>query len=183
MKTILVDCDGVLADLVGGVLEVVNRGRTRNLLTAADVTQWSIADSLGISDAWFDEILSTPGFVKGLRPFPCVYSTMRDMKRKHSVRVVTSPFDASPFWMYERVQWLRDHSIADKHQTIFASEKTLIRGDFLIDDHPHTVANWSRAWPQGIGLLWDAPYNQGVELPSNGRRVRTWAEVHEVCGT
>lgn len=176
---ILLDCDGPLADLVGGILAVVNRGRCSHThLKASDCAGWNIADSFGLTSKYVDEIMSTKGFCLGLSEVEDACWRVEALRRDHSVRVVTAPFVESEYWMHERLRWLRRLHF-DNHDVIFASNKSLIRGDVLVDDKPSNILHWAQAWPDGLGLLWDAPYNRkfAFELPPNTKRVRGWDEV------
>ena len=83
----------------------------------------------------------------------------------------------SAFCAAEKYAWVERHLGAEwKGRILITSDKTLVRGDVLIDDKPLiTGAEASPAWAH---LLFDAPYNRPEALPPEDARVRLarWAD-------
>jgi len=73
----------------------------------------------------------------------------------------------------QKLNWLKQHKFLnpgsrDMRGVIFAYDKQLIRVQLLIDDGPHNIASFG-----GTGIVWDAPYNQGV----GKYRIKSWADM------
>lgn len=173
---VLLDCDGVLCNLVGGLCDVVNDRLGLNL-KPADCTQWDIATSYNLPTKLIDDIFAEPGFCASLQPFSEAIEAVHRMRERHTVFCVTAPFAASPYWMHERASWLERYFDFDRYHMIHASAKWPIRGDILVDDKPETIRLWAQAWPESTAILLDRSYNQGAALFPNAMRVKGWHEV------
>jgi 5'(3')-deoxyribonucleotidase len=66
----------------------------------------------------------------------------------------------SLFWVHERLQWLKRHFGFEPHEIVFTSQKHLIRGDVLVDDHQEHVEKFP-----GRGVLWAKPHNLQSQHP------------------
>lgn len=162
--TVLVDCDGVLADFVGGVCREVNKTIPERVhqFKPKDFTEWDIGRLL---PSYWKGIVSRPGFCYGLEPYPDAKEGMKTLLDSGAKAiVVTSPW-TSDSWISERIEWLRCHFSIDRTNIIFADSghKALIKGDFLIEDNLPTLQDWSRE-NKGYGYLIDRPWNQDATL-------------------
>lgn len=174
--TLLFDCDGVLCDFLGGLLAAVNRDR-RTAFKPVDCDRWDIGKAYGLEWSYLNTICSRPGFCASLNPLPGAIDAVNHLRELADVYVVTSPFDMAPHWIWERAEWLFNHFGFDKDHVIHCNTKRLIWGDILVDDRAETVVEWCKRWRDSTGLLWDAPYNQGVGRPRNAHRTRVWQNV------
>jgi len=185
-RVFLCDVDGVLADFLGAVLEGVH-GKTGVAHSRQEVTQWSIADSIGVPKELIARIACEKGFCRELKVLPGARELV-DMLRKYGeVYFVTSPFWSSQYWMYERNHWLWREFEADSNEIVHTSAKHLIRGDMLIDDKPSTVEMWAMSQPVTDppvppAVLWYQLYNQGfVQDPRlNVVTARSWEDVETI---
>lgn len=176
MKTILLDCDGVLADFTGAMLATLNdRHGTQHV--KADVTDWDMGAALGVGMTEICEIANTPSFCRDLPVLPGAQEAVYRLRARYDVIVVTSPM-AGPFWCYERYAWLRENFGFSMKNVIHAASKHHVAGDILIDDRDKNVLTWTGRWNK-IGLLWDAPYNRASELSESIIRVPSWDIVLE----
>lgn len=179
--TILLDVDGFLADFLGPFLEHANRVTGRNV-RSDEITQWDILHAFS-SDA-HEVILKAayqPGFCTSLPVLPGAKEGVAALRDFGQVLAVTSPW-ASETWCFERTQWLRNELGFDKHDVLHVpgERKYLVHGDVFVDDKLETVIAWSEAHPEGLALLWNAPYNQGT-MTSRSFRVFGWdALLHTV---
>lgn len=82
------------------------------------------------------------------------------------VRIVTAPIRTAHS-ASEKMDWIAEHLGAEWCQrTILARDKTLIRGDILIDDNPEVAGEITPLWTH---VLYDQEYNKAV----NKKRL-TW---------
>lgn len=157
-KTILIDVDGVLANFLGGVEQVLGRKLTAfetagydlfNRLPSQDCVRVGMA--LEGEDFWW-RLATIPGSRKGVRLL------VRSGARVH---IVTKPWLHGTSWMSQRCYWLRNYYPLCGDDITVTSARELIRGDVLIDDCAANIEAWQASNPDGIGLLYDASYNAG----------------------
>lgn len=182
--TVLLDCDGVLSDFLGGLLSIVNAERN-TIFRPDDCTEWDIGKAFNLDWGYLTQVVERPGFCYSLDLLPGVKDAVFGLRCTGAeVFCVTSPF-SGPTWMSERSAWLKDRLEIDKAHVFHGYTKRLVRGDVLVDDKPETIVEWAKAWPESTALLWSASYNRGIEtdlsLPKNAIRVHRWAEVDAIC--
>ena len=158
---ILLDCDEVLSDFVSSVLQEVfvltGTMRDRNTILG-----WNIAEQLNLSE-WEDrclkEQIKSEGFCAGLKLVPGAVEGVRSLREWADVRVITSPYP-SPFWEFERREWLHEaFGFHRENEIIQTGGKTIVHGDVLVDDKYETIRDWSARWPMSDAILWLAPWN------------------------
>jgi 5'-nucleotidase len=159
---LLLDMDGPLADFDGyfwdtvkelGV-ESVNADRyTQSRRFATDhitnpaerkFLRWMIERT-----RWFAELPVTDGAVEGVEAL---------LDAGLDIWVCTKPLDANSHCRDDKAQWLRKHfpSLSDK--LIIAPDKSLIRGDVLLDDAPHLGWLGRAVWRP---VIFPSTYNRG----------------------
>lgn len=170
--TILLDCDGPLADFTGAYLSAFC-DETGRVATEELVDRWDIheceffvyaADQIGLDASALRRLVDAhvvrPGFCSSIKPRPEAQHAVFRLHEIADVYVVTSPWHSSVTWMHERLHWcVRHFGIAPGH-VIQAGRKHLIRGDIFVDDKPSHVAEWQAAWPLSAALLFDLPHNR-----------------------
>ena len=168
---ILLDVDGVLADFAGAFLKILNR-QTGRKHRESDVTSFAFGECvcpepLEEAAVW-DEVAATPALVGNLDEYPGAMAALESLRAKHEVLAVTTPNYGCPRWMWERRNWLVQRGFSD-HEIVFCHDKSLIKGDILIDDHPAHVAKYGDG-----GRLVKRPWNKGTKTLE--------AIVKELCG-
>ena len=176
-KTLLLDCDDVLCDFVGGVLRAVNVARGTSF-RPEECHERDIARSFGLTWEYIGDIVKRRFFCAELAELPGARNAVERLRALCDVYIVTAPWP-SKRWMRERTDWLMSLGFDSDH-IIFCRTKKLVWGDILIDDRTQTIIEWAEKWPAGTALLWNKPYNQGALLPSNAHRVLGWSDVFEV---
>lgn len=157
MKTILIDVDGVLANMVEPWLDVLYRVTHRS----HHVNQIQGFDFQGVcnpheaAQVW-RYIAGTPGWCLGLLDYPGAANALGRLRRLGRVVAVTAPLAESDFWTFERARWLGRRGFR-KEDIVFASDKSLVTGDVLIDDGQHNIDAF-----QGPGMLIARPWNRGT---------------------
>jgi hypothetical protein len=101
----------------------------------------------------------TPGFVRGMTEHTnAIWAAQAMESDGHEVVIVTSHFDSSPTWVYERTKWLEER--LPGVPVIYTHDKHLVPGDALVEDTPRNLVQWLAAHPSGRGWLVRRPWNQ-----------------------
>jgi len=171
---ILVDMDGVLVDFDEGHQRMCRERCLPPEVEARDRTCWDILDAVG--DEWRDtvkEIWHAPGFFAGLIPVPGAVETLHVWLREgHKVFICTAPLMNSETCAQEKLGWVRRHvGIEFVRRTSITADKTLVHGDFLLDDKPdiHGIAT-----PTWRHLLFAAHPNRNL------KEIVTWSQAREI---
>lgn len=168
---ILCDVDGILADFTGRYLGCLYAA-TKKWYQKSQVTQWDFISTLGITKEEDQAALALVAKNLDFAPLPGSIEAVRGLiAAGHEVVFVTSDHGAIPTWGWERDRWLAERFPGVP--VIHTNRKDLIHGDCLIDDRDKNVLEWLAANPNGIGFLWDAPYNQGAQADGLVR-CHTW---------
>jgi len=100
------------------------------------------------------------------------------VKAGHDVRIVTSPWVSNPTCASDKLNWVVKHY--GSHwgpRVIITADKTLVRGDILIDDKPEIHG---AAEPEWEHVIFDQPYNRDIDK----KRITDWSiwdlEIAEV---
>lgn len=85
--------------------------------------------------------------------------------------ICTSILPSNPTCASDKVQWVTEMIGPEwVDRLILARDKTVVAGDYLIDDKPHIVGKFPRQWRQ---VIFQQPYNIGVP----GLRALDWADL------
>lgn len=157
MSKILIDVDGVTADLVTAVYEAIDSDKDPKSLR-----QWDFLELLSKEqESHARELMNSPDFWSGL---PVIDGAKRAIKHLkdfgHQIVWVTSPWESCLGWETARRNWIRNNFGDD--DIVITRDKGHIQGDVFIDDKPQNVEEWKKANPQGKALLFDAPHNREV---------------------
>ena len=161
MTTVLVDCDGVLADLVGPWLDVLDE--VHGIRASYDeVTDFEFGRCVCTpeqAEAVWAHIDATPGWGLRLPALPHVAAGLRHLRSwANRVVCVTSPH-VSGSWVVDRYRWLFQRGF-HRRDIVLASDKSLVAGDALIDDKVDNLREWVKAWPYGEAVTIEHPYNR-----------------------
>ena len=169
-KIVLVDVDYVTADLHTEWYRRYNKDYDDNL-TAERVTDWYLHNfvkpecGLKIYDYLTDPSLyDNVNIVDGAK-------NNIDLIKYWGVRVVflTSGINAGKY------HFLHRHGLVkDEGDFVVAHDKSLVIGNFLVDDYFKNILSFYKTNPYGYGILFNAPHNRSDDYPL---RVDTWDEV------
>ena len=184
-KVVLVDMDGVVADFERGFAAIwrskypnrifIREEDRRNFYLADDYPEEYRADIL--------EIIYNPGFAASL---PLVRGAKEALEAMigygFTVKVCTSPLDATHNWS-DKCAWVERFLGAGWWKNlIITRDKSLVRGDILIDDHPNAASRGGSMVPTWQHIVFDRAYNRRLVMH---RRIandwRNWREIVLPC--
>lgn len=85
-----------------------------------------------------EEIKKLPGAYLNMKPIPGAIEAVRFLVSKgHDVWLATKPPTGIPFAYADKVAWVLNHMPEMKRKVLLVHDKSLLRGDVLIDDRPH----------------------------------------------
>lgn len=128
--------------------------------------------------AIIDEVFNAPNFYRDLEPIEGAIEAVKlTVERGHTVSIVTSPWWSNPNCLQDKSDWVARH-LGEEYRPLifFGSDKTMWRGDYLIDDKPaiHGLYEDNKAWTQ---ILFDQPYNREVR---GLERLKSWEDWSEM---
>lgn len=176
-KRILIDMDGVIADWG----DAYGRALDRYGEAAKNIPRHQNQKTFNLNDGRTETekqiiaaVMIEPNFYARLQPIPGAKQALKEMlRREHDVRIVTSPWVSNPTCASDKLNWIKQHYGSDwASRVIITTDKTLIRGDFLIDDKPEIRGADTPTWEH---ILFDQPYNQ----TSPQRRITNWQQWKE----
>ena len=176
---ILVDMDGVIADYDGEFLK-----RWRERYPNRYYVPFKERNTFYIIDSYPEElkplaveILLEPTFFRDMMPMDGAKEALFEMEQMgHEVFICSSPLSTYKNCVLEKYEWVEKVLGPDwVRRIILTKDKTLVKGDYLIDDKPdisgvENSPNWEH-------ILYDRPYNRNVK-----KRRLTWENWKEVLG-
>ncbi len=181
MTIILLDVDNTICDFTGAVCREASKVLEREI-NPLEVTQWNLRASLEMNQKQTQvlyKIIQQRGFCLGLEPLPGAVSAVKKLQSLGAVNFVTSPWNSSPYWMWERTKWLRTFFDAYPDEVIHTHQKWLVKGDVIIDDRPVNVISGERK----LRILIPTPANKhwrnnnGVTLSDPVYVSKSWPSI------
>ncbi|MCA1030178.1 5'(3')-deoxyribonucleotidase [Bacillus timonensis] len=171
MKTLLIDMDSVICDLMTEWHGRYNRDYNDNL-SVDRLKCWD--SSKYVKPECREKIynyLNEPGLFLNLKPLPDAIEVLRNLSKKHEILIVTSSVTTA---FSEKEKWVeRNLPFIGKENIVFTHRKNKICGDLLFDDAPHNLLNFKNTGR--IAIAMDYPYNQSINVP----RVKSWLEFEQ----
>jgi 5'(3')-deoxyribonucleotidase len=164
MARIICDVDGVLANFVGGVAELIGRPLAPK--------QWGFIERelTPTEQKMVQLVLKRGAFWWGLDSIPCAGAGVAELRfRGHDVIFATAPWASCREWWYERVSWLERRMSAARAECVAIVRKELLEGDAFIDDRLENVEAWIAAHPDKHAYLFTASYNVGAAVLGHPR--------------
>lgn len=157
----LVDQDGVLADFSGHFHTLW--GETRPDAPNIPVSQrkhFFVHDDL--PERYKKDIrklIRRQNFFRDMPPIPDALVGINELLETGAeVFILTSPVSDNPYCHDEKVAWVQHHLGPDfVRRLIIGQDKTMVRGDYLIDDKPEITGIYQPLWKH---VVYDAPYNK-----------------------
>lgn len=164
-KQILVDMDGVLADVYAQFInyEYKNTGTLMRIEDMDGKPEFSFPS--------FRRYVMTPGF---FRTAPLISGCVEGLRflNEHCRVLIVSSATEFPQSLPEKQAWLNEHfPFITWQQMIFCGSKNSIQGDVMIDDHPKNLCHFP-----GVRIMFPQPHNSRSEV-ENSIRVSDWKEI------
>lgn len=162
-KIILLDQDGVLADLEASFLVIwTEKYPGRFYVPLKERKHFKIKEDYPeCCHDDIDSIFNAEGFYRNLIPVEGALDAVREMERCDlDISICTSPLTSSPYCASEKFDWVKHflgQSWLDK--LVITRDKSLVRGRLLIDDKPEVHRTITPVWEH---ILFDQPYNREV---------------------
>ena len=166
MKTLAIDMDGVLADVLALFLDLDARdfGRRKTLEEIEGVPELQAFERIL-------DYLHRDGFFRSAPVIPGSREVLYRLNQHYNVYIVSAATEY-PKSLSEKQSWLDEHfPFITWQQMVFCGSKQIIRADVMIDDHLKNLDFFP-----GETYLFHAPHNARVEAPRH-RRVRGWKEI------
>jgi 5'(3')-deoxyribonucleotidase len=166
-KRIAIDMDNVMADITSQLLSWYHRA-TGLLLSVDDMIG---KDEIAVfpEPAISRQFLYEPGFFSEAPVMPDAQEVIAELNKVYEVFIVSAAMEF-PNSLPEKYDWLARHfPFLGWQQFVFCGSKTVIKADYLIDDHLKNLDFF-----EGEALLFTAPHNQ---LINRHTRVNNWQEV------
>lgn len=169
--TILVDMDNTLAEFDKGLLQSWRKLYPGEFYVPLEERR-SFHPHKDYPERLQDRVYRlchSEGFIRNLPPAPGGIEAVHTMLNDgHDVRFCTSHLLEYDYCVLEKYQWIEEHFGAPfVDRIILTRDKTLIRGDLLIDDKPEIGGLVTPTWEH---ILYDRPHNSQIE----NRRRLTW---------
>ena len=169
MKSILVDMDGVLADVYSCFFDLYEEESGKRL-SVNDVAGKLEAEAFPNQIKW----VTTPGFFRNVPVMPGSYSGLRHLNERYNI-IVVSMATEFPVSLTDKQLWLAEHfSFITWRQIVFCGNKSLINADIMIDDHPKNLDHFN-----GETIMFTQPHNININQ-SGHKRVSSWEEIEKL---
>ena len=166
-KIILVDMDDTICDLENTVryilrdefkVDINNDQRIENV--SKEYTALSRT------------IVGRKGFYRNLPPIPDVIKALKEMNEEYDVYICTSPLKEYKYCVSEKFAWIDEYLPEFNRKIYMCKDKTLIRGDILIDDRLQEGI----LKPEWTQVIFHQPFNTQLR----GKRLIEWNKWREI---
>jgi 5'-nucleotidase len=165
--SIAVDMDGVLADTETHFIQYyeAESGEKVDRKTLIGVPE---------SQAFKDKTavhryVHTSGFFRSLPLIPGSVNAVKTLTKHFDLYIVSAAMEF-PLSLYEKKQWLEEYfPFVSWKNIVFCGDKSIIKTDYLIDDHLKNLDNFS-----GISLMFTASHNVNF---NQHQRLNNWEEI------
>ncbi len=175
MKTLLIDMDSVICDLMSEWHRRYNDDYDDNL-SVEKLNCWRSEDYVKneCGEKIYD-YLDEPGLFLRLKPLPHAIEVLERLVKQFEVLIVTS---SRTYAYTEKELWVEKHlPFIGKKNLIFSHRKEMIRGDLLFDDAPHNLTAFKDSGRLAVAMNYR--YNQEIDVP----RVNNWLEFEMLLST
>lgn len=189
MKTIMIDMDGVLVDLVSPTLEYLNE-TFDTVVEPEDIHTFDIEENFhritGILKKDVEQELEwlwkQPGFWSSLEPNYGAVTAIKELAKDYTILIVTRTWRKSISCAGEKYEWCKrrfNPLMKERKVQFFAvgsAKKSMLKADYLIDDAIHEIEDAQKA---GINpIIYNQPWNK-IELKIPHDRMDSWLEIRQ----
>lgn len=169
---ILVDMDGVLADM-DSHLEKKWFAEHPDFPPPSERLDWNFESWVPehLHEAMWD-LMHTEGFFYEIPEMPGARDAMHKMAERHDVFICTSPV-LSRHCALEKWDWVSEHLGPEwTRKMIITADKTIIHGDYLIDDKVRIKGAVQPSWKQVV--FGDHAFHR---LVTDKLRMQSWEDI------
>jgi len=175
MRRICVDMDEVMADTLAEHLRRYNKAFDEAVgpQHLAGKSLWEITPL--DRQQQLRAFLDAEDFFEDLPLMPGAQDVLKQLSARYEVFIATQAMSV-PNSLGPKYRWLQRHFpfIPPTHY-VFCGNKSILRADYLIDDHPRNLERF-----EGQGILYTAPHN----ITTTGFvRVDNWRQVADYFAT
>ncbi len=174
---ILIDMDDVLADFDREFLNVWKKKYPGKFYIPLEKRSLFYMKDQYPPGVWelVREVYTSPGFIRSLPAVPGGAEAINELsERGFDVFICTSPLSNYENCVLEKYEWVDEHLGRDwTEKLILTRDKTLIKGEILLDDRPEVKGAAAPEWEH---VLFDRPYNRNIK----SKRRLTWENWKEV---
>jgi|TARA_Y100000294_G_C8398794_1_gene273926 5'-nucleotidase len=173
---ILVDMDDVIVEFEKKIIELIIKSNPeKKELFKREKEKFKLSEEYPELKKIINDIKEKKGFMKSLEPVEGSIEALKEIKGKgHKVIICTSPLSKYEHSVKEKYDWIgKNLGYEWTKKIILTKDKTLIKGDILIDDKPNISGLKNPEWEH---VLFDKSYNKHVK---NKRRL-TWKNWKEI---
>ena len=166
MKKILVDMDGVLADVYSRFFELYEE-ETGIRKSREEIMGLKEGEAFPSLFRWVE----TRGFFRTIPVMPYSQSVLRSLNEKYEI-IVVSMATEFPVSLTDKQLWLNDHfPFISWKQVVFCGNKSLIPADMMIDDHLKNLDTFD-----GETIMFLQPHNMNNKNHHH-LTVSSWTEI------
>ena len=167
-KRILVDMDGVLADVYSRFFDL-HEEESGQRLSVKDIAGLLEAEAFPNQLKW----VTTPGFFRNVPVMPGSREGLKRLNDNFKV-IVVSLATEFPHSLTDKQLWLHEHfPFISWQQIVFCGSKDIIRADIMIDDHLKNLDNF-----KGETYIFTQPHNMLVN--TRHMRVDSWLDIEKI---
>jgi 5'-nucleotidase len=160
----LVDMDDVLADFDRRVLGKYHAYHPDKLyIPPEEIKTFYVQDSYPAElRPLLEEIFNEPGIFSEFPPVPGGIEAIKEIAEKgHEVFICTTPLLSNPTCVQDKYDWIgRYLGRAWQKRLIPTRDKTMIHGDYLVDDKPEVTGIRTPTWTH---VLYTKPCNAHIK--------------------
>jgi 5'(3')-deoxyribonucleotidase len=169
---ICVDMDEVIADALGEHLVRYNRDFAERLTLADLHGRWLWDVVPRDRQERLAEYMLSEDFFSVLGVMPHAQRVLARLQSRYEIYIATAAMEV-PTSFNAKFEWLERHfPFIPASHIVFCGNKSILRGDFLIDDNPRQLRLF-----RGEGILFTSPANA---LITGFRRVDNWLDVERL---
>lgn len=154
---ILLDVDGVVADMIGELIRVIDP-----YMTEKEVTNWDLEKVFSSQEMKLCEyLMKDPDFWERLKPYNGVVAAVTRLRAEHDVVFVSAPYWPCKDWTSARMKWLNYHFANVRF--IATDHKHYVAGDVFVDDKLSNVEAWAKENRLSEAYLFNRPWNEHLD--------------------
>jgi 5'(3')-deoxyribonucleotidase len=169
MKRILVDMDGVLADVYPRFFELYEQ-ETGNKKTMGEIIGLKEGEAFPELYRWVE----TPGFFRSIPVMADSQRVLKLLNKTYEILVISMATEF-PVSLTDKQMWINDHfPFISWRQVIFCGNKSLIQADLMIDDHFKNLDHF-----KGETIIFSQPHNINNTYNQH-KTVSSWREIEKL---